>query len=100
MAQFEVPAGTGWVLLGTVWAADVLNLRVKGLESGVHLSVVLAEVAGSLVSPHEPQGVRALLGLGQARECRHIDARARRPGGPGGSGVTRRTLKDRKTTLP
>ena len=93
VAEFKVSAGAGRVLLGTVWAAQVLDLVVQGLESGVNLHVVLPEGAGGLVGPHVPQGIRGLLRLRQASESRHVDARARWAGGPRGSSVTRRTLK-------
>ena len=93
VAEFKVSAGAGGVLLGTVWAAQVLDLVVQGLESGVNLHVVLAQVAGGLIGPHVPQGIRGLLRLRQASESRHVDARARGAGRSRGSSVTRRTLK-------
>lgn len=41
VAELQVPAGASRVLLGALGAADVLNLVVQRLESGVHLGIVL-----------------------------------------------------------
>lgn len=63
VAEFQVPAGASGVLAGALGAADALNLVVEGLERGIHLGVVLSQVASCLVSPHVLQGVGALLSL-------------------------------------
>lgn len=65
VAQFQVVAGACRVLLGAVGAAQVLDLIVQGLETGVHLNVVLPQRAGGLVGPHVPERIRGLLGLTQ-----------------------------------
>ena len=95
MTQLEVPAGAGGVLLVAVGAQHVLELAVDGLERGVHLHVVGPQGAGGLVGPHVAQGVRGLLRLGEAGEGRHVDARAGRAWGSGGSGATGGTLEGR-----
>lgn len=68
VAELEVAAGAGWVLLGALGAADALDLVVEGLQRGVHLSVVLPQTSRGLVRAHVPDGVGALLGLAQAGE--------------------------------
>lgn len=99
VAQLEVSAGAGRVLLGALGAADVLDLAVEGLEGGVHLGVVLAQASGSLVGPHVPHGIGTLLGLTQAGESGHVDARAGRTRRTRGSRVTRRTLSRETETM-
>ncbi len=99
MAQFQVSAGASRVLLAAVRAAQVLDLVVEGLECGVNLHVVLPQGAGGLISPHVPERIRRLLSLTQAGEGRHVDARARRTRGAGGSGVTRRTLNEGESRI-
>lgn len=80
MAELQVPAGAGRVLLGALGAADVLDLVVQGLESGVDLGVVLTQVSGGLVGSHVPQWIGALVGLTKAGKGRHVDARTGRSG--------------------
>ena len=63
VAELEVSAGAGGVLLGSLRAADVLDLVVEGLERGVHLCVVRAEVSRGLVGPHVPERIGALVSL-------------------------------------
>lgn len=94
MAQFQVSAGAGRVLLGAIGAAQVLDLVVEGLESGVDLHVVLPQGAGGLVGPHVPQRIGRLLSLAQTGEGRHVDAGAGRTGRTRRSSVSRRTLKE------
>ena len=93
VAQLEVPAGAGGVLLVAVGAQHVLDLAVDGLERGVHLHVVGPQGAGGLVGPHVAHGVGGLLRLGEAGEGGHVDAGAGRAWGPRGAGVTRGTLE-------
>lgn len=61
VAEFQVPAGASGVLAGALGAADALNLVVEGLECGIHLGIMLSQVAGCLVCPHVLHGVRAFL---------------------------------------
>lgn len=61
VAEFQVPAGASGVLAGALGAADALNLVVEGLECGIHLGVMLPQVAGCLVGPHVLHGVGAFL---------------------------------------
>lgn len=93
MAQLQVSAGASRVLLGSLGAADVLNLVVERFERGVDLGVVLTEVSGSLVSPHVPERIGGLLSLTQSSEGGHINARAGGAWRTGGSRVSRGTLR-------
>lgn len=92
VAEFQVPAGASRVLAGALGAADALNLVVEGLECGIHLGVMLSQVASCLVCPHILQGVRAFLSPTQASKGRHVDARAGRAWRARGSRISRRTL--------
>lgn len=58
MAELQVPAGASGVLLGSLGAADVLDLVVERFQGGINLSVVLTEVSGGLVGPHVPKRIR------------------------------------------
>lgn len=80
VAELQIPAGAGRVLLGALGAADVLDLVVQGLESGVDLGVVLTQVSRGLVGSHVPHRIRALVGLTKASKGRHVDARTGRSG--------------------
>ena len=109
VAEFQVSAGASWVLAGALGAAEALDLVVEGLECGVHLGIMLSQVAGCLVGPHVLQRIRALLSLAKASKGRHVDARARGARRARGSRVSRRTLQqeteksarnDRDTALP
>ena len=98
MAQFQVSAGASRVLLGAVRAAEVLNLVVEGLECGINLNIMLPQGAGGLIGPHVPEWIRGLLWLTQTGKGRHVDARARRTRRTRGSGVTRGTLREGKSS--
>lgn len=50
--------------------------------------------AGSLISPHVPEGIRGLLSLTQTSKGRDVDSRAGRSGRAWRSSVTRRTLRE------
>lgn len=95
VAQFQVSAGASRVFLGSLRAADVLNLVVERFESGVDLSIMLSEISRSLVGSHVPERIGAFLSLTQTSEGRHIDARARGTRRTRGSGVSRRTLREK-----
>lgn len=92
VAELQVPAGTSWVLLGSLGAADVLNLVVERLERGIDLSIVLTEVSRGLVGPHIPERIRALLRLTQTSKGGHVNARTRGARRTGWSGVSGGTL--------
>lgn len=96
VAELQVPAGASWVLLGSFWAADVLNLVVQRLERSIHLNIMLTEVSRGLVGSHIPDRIRALVGLTQTSEGRHVNTRTRGARKTGWSGVSRRTLKGKK----
>lgn len=100
MAQLQVPAGAGRVLLGALGAADVLDLVVQRLESGVDLGVVLTQVSGSLVGSHVPQRIGTLVGLTEAGKGRHVDARTRRSRWTRWARVSRGTLVGKEITTP
>lgn len=93
VAELQVPAGAGRVLLGALGAADVLNLVVQRLESGVDLGVVLTQVSRSLVGSHVPQRIGTLVGLTKTSKGRHVDARTWR------SRWTRRARSSRGTLV-
>lgn len=95
VAQFQVSAGASRVFLGSLRATDVLNLVVERFESGVDLSIMLSEISRSLVGSHVPERIGAFLSLTQTSEGRHIDARARGTRRTRGSGVSRRTLREK-----
>lgn len=99
MAEFDVAAGPGRVLLGALGAADALNLIVEGFEGGVHLHVVLPQPSGRLVCPHVADGVGALLRLTQSSKSRHVDAGAGGARRTGRTGVSRRTLWEKEVML-
>lgn len=92
VAEFQVPAGASRVLAGALRAADALNLVVEGLECGIHLRIMLSQVASCLVCPHILQGIRAFLSPTQASKGRHVNARARGTWRARGSRISRRTL--------
>lgn len=94
MAELQVSAGAGRVLLGSLWAADVLNLVVEGLKSGIDLCVMLTEIPSGLVCPHIPQGIGRLFCLTQTSEGRHVNTRTGGTRRTRGSRVSRRTLKE------
>lgn len=93
VTQFQVSAGASRVLLGSVRAAQGLNLVVEGFQSGVDLHIVLPKRAGSLISPHVPEGIRGLLSLTQTSKGRYVNSRAGRTRKAWRSRVTRRTLR-------
>ena len=95
MAELQISAGASRILLGALRAADILNLVVERLESGVDLCIMLTKISCSLVGPHVPERIRGLLSLTQASEGRHVNARARRTGRTRGSGVSGGTLRDK-----
>lgn len=99
MAQLQVSAGASRVLLGSLRAADVLNLVVERFERGVDLSIMLTKVSRSLVSPHVSERIRGLLSLTQTSEGRHVNARSRRTRRTRGSRVSRGTLKEKEGKL-
>ena len=109
VAEFQVSAGASWVLAGALGAAEALDLVVEGLECGVHLGIMLSQVAGCLVGPHVLQRIGALLSLAKASKGGHVDARAGGARRARGSRVSRRTLQqeteksarnDRDAALP
>lgn len=93
MAKLQVSAGASRILLGSLGAADVLNLVVERLERRVNLSVMLTEVSGSLVGPHVPERIGALLSLTETSESGHVNAWTRWTRRTGGSRVSRGTLR-------
>lgn len=93
VAQFEVSAGAGRVLLGAVRTAQGLDLVVEGLECGVDLNIMLPLGAGGLICPHVPERIGGLLSLTQASKGGDINAWAWWTRRTRGSRVTRRTLK-------
>jgi len=95
MAELQISAGTCRILLGSLWAADVLNLIVERFERGINLSIMLTEISSSLVSPHVPERIGGLLSLTQTSESRHVNARSRWTRRTRGSSVSRRTLKNK-----
>lgn len=95
MTQFQVSAGASRVLLGSVGAAQGLNLVVEGFQSGVDLHIVLPKRAGSLISPHVPEGIRGLLSLTQTSKGRYVNSRAGRARRAWRSSVPRRTLREK-----
>lgn len=78
VAELQVPAGASGILLGSLGAADVLDLVVERLERRVDLGVVLAQVSGGLVGPHVPERVGTFLDLAQSSKGGHVNARTRR----------------------
>lgn len=92
MTQFQVTASTSWILLGPIWTANALNLVVKRFQGGINLNVMLAEIAGSLVSTHVTERIGSFLSLTQTSKSRHINARARRTRGTRWTRCTSRTL--------
>lgn len=94
VAQFQVSAGASRVLLGSVGAAQDLNLAVEGLQSGVDLHVVLPKRAGGLIGPHVSEGIRGLLSLTQTGKGRYVNSRAGRTRRAWRSSVTRSTLRE------
>lgn len=95
MAELQVSAGTTWVLLGSLRAADVLNLVVERFESGIDLCIMLTKVSGSLVSSHVPERIRGLLSLTQTSEGRHVNARSGGTRRTRGSRISGGTLKEK-----
>ncbi len=90
MAHPQVTAHAGRALLGTVWAADLLDLLSQGLKGGVNLHVAIAHHAGvvsTVVAATE--GIRCLLLNGLADE---VESTAGRSGGSGRSRRSGRTL--------
>ena len=109
VAEFQVSAGASWVFAGALGAAEALDLVVEGLECGIHLGIMLSQVASCLIGPHVLQGVGALLSLAKASKGGHVNARAGGARRARGSRVSRRTLQqgteksarnDRDATLP
>lgn len=57
MAHLQVAASTGWVLPGSLRAADVLNLLAQALEGGInfqvtvthHISIISSVVAATIM---------------------------------------------------
>ncbi len=96
MAELQVSAGAGRVLLGSLRAADVLDLVVERFERGVDFSIMLTEVSRSLVGPHVPERIRGLFSLTQTSEGRHVNTRARGTRRTGGSGVSGGTLRGKE----
>lgn len=96
MAELQVSAGTSWVLLGSLRAADVLNLVVERFESGINLGIVLTKVSRSLVGPHVPERIRGLLSVTQTSKGRHVNARPRGTRRTRGSRISRGTLREKK----
>lgn len=60
MAHLEVPAGSCWVLAGSVRAADLLNLLAQALQGAVNLQVAVTENI-SIISTVHAEGIRGLL---------------------------------------
>lgn len=96
VAELQVPAGASRILLGSLGAADVLDLVVERLERGIDLGVVLPQVSGGLVGPHVPERVGTLLGLTQSGKGGHVNARTRGSRRTGWSRVSRGALTGRE----
>lgn len=96
MAELQVPAGASRILLGSLGAADVLDLVVERLERGIDLGVVLPQVSRRLVGPHVPERVGTLLGLTQSGKGGHVNAGTRGSRKTRWSGVSRGTLIGRE----
>lgn len=61
VAHLQVTAGASGVLLGTLRAADVLNLLAQGLEGGVHFCVTVTYGVSIIGSVTTTVGIRGLL---------------------------------------
>lgn len=90
VAHPQVTAHAGGALLGTVWAADVLDLLGQGLEGGVDLHVAVAHHVGVVSAVvARTEGIGCLLLNRLADEVESTSGRSR---GSGRSGRSRRTL--------
>lgn len=88
MTHPEVTAHASWVCLGSLRAADVLDLLADGLEGGIHLSIAVTHT--SFISSVAMVWVSCLLRLGHDGEW---FTNACRSGRTWGSGKTRGTLQ-------
>lgn len=90
MAHPQVTAHAGGALLGTVGAADLLNLLSQGLESGINLHVAIAHHVGVISTVvATTEGIRGLLLKRLADKVKSTSGRSR---GAGRSRRSRRTL--------
>lgn len=88
MAHLEVTAGSGRVLLGSVGAADLLNLLAKALQGAVHFQIAVAENV-SIIGAEHAEGIGCLLlRLGDEAE---VESTTR------GTRCSRRTRRSRRT---
>lgn len=60
VAHLQVAAGTCWVLLCAVWAADVLDLLAQRLQGGVDLQIAVAHHVG-VVGTEVTEGIWGFL---------------------------------------
>lgn len=88
MAHSQVTAHAGWVLLGTIGAADLLNLVSQGLEGGVNLHVTIAHHVGVVSTVASTQGIGGLLLRRLADEVKSTTGRSRGSSRSGRSGRT------------
>lgn len=77
MAHSQVTAHAGRALLGTVGAADLLNLLSQGLEGGVNLHVTIAHHVGVVSAVASTQGIGGLLLSRCADEVKSTTRRSR-----------------------
>ena len=90
VAHPQVAAHASRALLGTVGAADLLDLLGQGLEGGVNLHVAIAHHAGVISAVSATTvGIGSLLLQGLADE---VESTAGRSRGSSGSGRSWRTL--------
>ena len=89
MAHPDVTAHAGGVLLGSLGAAEVLNLLAQGLQGGVHLHVTVTHHVG-VVRAVATVGIWGL--LLQRLADKHVESASGGSRGSGGAGSTRATL--------
>lgn len=94
VAHLEVTAGSGWVLAGSIGAADLLDLLAKTLQGGVDLQVTVTQNI-SIISAEQTEGIRGLL-LGLGNEAK-VEATTRGARWSGRSGRSGRTLREKNS---
>lgn len=85
VAHPQVAAHAGGALLGTVGAADVLDLLGQGLQGGVDLHVAVAHHVGVVGAVAPTEGIGSLLLNGLADKVESASRSTRRSGESGGS---------------
>lgn len=92
MAHLEVTAGSGWVLAGSIRAADLLDLLAQALQGAVDLQVTVTENASVISTVHAVGIGSLLLWLGDETK---VESATRGTWGTRGSRRSRRTLFDK-----